>query len=135
MTDQSKQSDDSKCMSPEELSLERTLMSSERTLLSWVRTAMAYVSFGFTIYKVLESIAEKLAMRVEVLHPQHLGLFLIVVGTLPLTVGMFQYYKMVIKLGKTRKETILSPAFFLASVILLLGIVLSLNIIFRWHLL
>jgi len=134
MDDQSKRSGESKCMSPEELSLERTLMSSERTLLSWVRTAMAYVSFGFTIYKILGSISEKLAMRPEVLQPRQLGLFLIIVGTIPLAVAMLQYYKMVIKLGKARKETILSPSFFLASIILLVGVVLSLNIFFRWHL-
>lgn len=135
MADQSKRFDDNKCMSSEELSLERTLMSSERTLLSWVRTSMAYVSFGFTIYKILGAVAEKLGIRIEVVRPQTFGLFLIIVGTIPLAFAMFQHYRMLTKLGKTKKETIISPSFFLAAMILLVGIVLSLNIIFRWHLL
>ena len=122
-------------MSANELSLERTLMASERTLLAWVRSAMSFISFGFTMYKVLESMATSLAAKIEILQPQHLGLFLMAIGTAPLGVGMYQYYKTAIKLGKTGNDAMMNPSFFLASVILLLGIVLFLNILFRWHLL
>jgi putative membrane protein len=118
-----------------ELSMKRTLMSSERTLLSWVRTALSFISFGFTMYKVLESIATKLSMSIEVLQPRHLGLFLMGVGTIPLAVGMYQYYLMAVNLGKTVKEAVLNPSFFLAFIVLLLGITLFLDIVFRWHLL
>lgn len=71
-----------------ELSMKRTLMSSERTLLSWVRTSLSFISFGFTMYKVLESIATKLSMSIEVLQPRHLGLLFMAAGTIPLAVGM-----------------------------------------------
>ncbi len=118
-----------------ELSMKRTLMSSERTLLSWVRTSLSFISFGFTMYKVLESIATKLSMSIEVLQPRHLGLLFMAAGTIPLAVGMYQYYSLVADLGKTVKEAIFNPSFFLAFIVLLLGITLFFDIIFRWHLL
>ena len=118
-----------------ELSMKRTLMSSERTLLSWVRTALSFISFGFTMYKLLESIATKLSMSIEVLQPRHLGLLFMTAGTVPLAVGMVQYYLLVVDLGKTAKQAVMNPSFFLALFVLLLGIMLFFDIIFRWHLL
>ena len=38
----------------------RTLMAADRTLMAWIRTAPSMLSFGFTIYKVLEGF-QKLA--------------------------------------------------------------------------
>jgi putative membrane protein len=124
-----------KYLSADEMSMERTLMASERTLLAWVRTAMSFISFGFTMYKVLEAAAVALTSKIEALEPRHLGLFLMAIGTIPLAVGMFQYYQTARKLGKTVKEATINPSFFLAFIILILGIMLFLNIVFRWHLL
>ena len=58
------------------MSMERTMMAAERTLLAWVRTAMAFISFGFTMYKVLETTAVVLASKIELLQPGHIGLLL-----------------------------------------------------------
>ena len=41
----------------DQMAMERTMMAAERTLLAWVRTAMSFISFGFTMYKILESTA------------------------------------------------------------------------------
>jgi uncharacterized membrane protein YidH (DUF202 family) len=38
-----------------DLALRRTVMAADRTLMAWVRTALSMISFGFTIYKLLQS--------------------------------------------------------------------------------
>ncbi len=40
------------------LAVKRTLMGADRTLMAWVRTALSMISFGFTIYKVLQGFQE-----------------------------------------------------------------------------
>ncbi|HWR31263.1 MAG TPA: DUF202 domain-containing protein [Negativicutes bacterium] len=117
------------------MSMERTMMAAERTLLAWVRTAMAFISFGFTMYKLLETTAVVLASKIDVLQPAHIGILLMVVGTVPLGVGMYQFYQFSRKYGKTVGKSVLNASFLLASVILLLGIVLFLDIVLQWHLL
>ncbi|WP_208102982.1 DUF202 domain-containing protein, partial [Escherichia coli] len=37
-----------------ELAADRTLMAADRSLMAWVRTALSMISFGFTIYKILQ---------------------------------------------------------------------------------
>ena len=41
-----------------DLALERTLMAADRSLMAWVRTSLSMISFGFTIYKLLESLQQ-----------------------------------------------------------------------------
>ena len=123
-----------KHMSADELALERTLMAAERTLLAWVRTAMSFISFGFAMIKVLESLAEALASKVAFMESNHVGLVLMLFGTGPLAVGMFQYYAMAVNLGKSRRKAMLNPSFLLAFVVLLLGILLFFNALFKWRL-
>ena len=122
-------------LSSNEMSAQRTMMAAERTLLAWVRTAMSFISFGFTMYKILESAAVTLASKVEILQPEHLGLFLMAVGTVPLMVGMFQYYKTARQFGRTIQAAVFNASFLLAFVIVMLGVLLFLNVIFQWHLL
>src|SRR3546814_19011455 len=43
---------------PKDLGELRTVMAADRTLMAWIRPALSMFSFGFTIYKVLESMAE-----------------------------------------------------------------------------
>ena len=121
-------------LSSNEMSRERTLMASERTLLAWVRTAMAFISFGFTMIKVLESLAQNLATKVPGYEGDNVGMFLMAFGSAPLAVGMFQNYSLARKLGKTHAEAIYNPSFILAFVVLLLGVILFMNALFKWHL-
>ena len=37
-----------------DMATSRTLMAADRTLMAWIRTSLSMLSFGFTIYKVLE---------------------------------------------------------------------------------
>ena len=37
-----------------DLAAERTMMAADRTLMAWIRTSLSLMSFGFTIYKLLQ---------------------------------------------------------------------------------
>jgi len=113
----------------------RTVMAADRTLLAWVRTALSFISFGFTMVKLLQSVADSMSLKLLAAEGGHVGIFLLVVGTLPLTVGMYHFYRTVRDLGGTARDALLSPTFGLAFVVLLLGIVLFINIVFNWQVL
>ena len=40
---------------PPNLPLMNTLMAADRTLMSWTRTSLSMLSFGFTIFKILQA--------------------------------------------------------------------------------
>ena len=40
------------------LALDRTRLAAERTLMGWVRTSFSMMTFGFTIYKVVQEIGQ-----------------------------------------------------------------------------
>ncbi len=41
-----------------DLAVARTLLALDRTLMAWVRTATSLISFGFTIYKIFQQLAQ-----------------------------------------------------------------------------
>jgi uncharacterized membrane protein YidH (DUF202 family) len=54
----------------------RTLMAADRTLMAWIRTALSMLSFGFTIYKVLEGFQQAGRVLPNQHTPRNVGLFL-----------------------------------------------------------
>jgi len=40
---------------PPNLQLMNTLMAADRTLMAWTRTSLSMLSFGFTIFKILQA--------------------------------------------------------------------------------
>lgn len=112
----------------DQLALERTLMASERTIMAWVRTAVSLISFGFTMYKVLQQFASEGLRRLHPDGPRRLGLFLILIGTAALAGGMWEYWRACRRLGRTPKQILLTPSAALAGAVLLLGLFLFLTI-------
>ena len=47
----------------EELALRRTFLAHERTLMAWIRTSVSLISFGFTIYKFFQYLAQEIPFR------------------------------------------------------------------------
>lgn len=121
-------------ISQSDMAAHRTLMAAERTLMAWVRTAMSFISFGFTMYKVLDAITGPWAKKIEALQSHHIGLLLMAMGTLPLALGMQRYYRTAKQYGESSREAIFNPSFMLAFLIVLLGTVLFFNLFFRWNL-
>ena len=58
--------------------MQRTLMEADHSLMAWVRTSLAMVSFGFTIYKVLQGFADSMQ---TVFHVTAATMLLAFVGT------------------------------------------------------
>jgi putative membrane protein len=81
-----------------DLAVKRTAMAASRTMMAWVRTGTSLISFGFTIYKVLQAAVTTTAStsRLSLLHaqgPRRLGLMLIFLGTVSIIMGTLEYFK------------------------------------------
>ncbi len=71
-----------------------TLMAADRTLMSWTRTSLSMLSFGFTIFKILQAFQDtegKFVVRPEV--PRDAGLFLTAMGTFAMVMGTLEYWQ------------------------------------------
>lgn len=106
-------------------------MALERTLMAWLRTAVGLISFGFTIYKVLQGLAEKGHVNMREHAPRNLGLFLILLGMGLLIIGIFEYT--IVKksiLGASGRKPPVSVTLIAAFGVLLVGLFTILNIFF-----
>ncbi len=124
---------DQKPLTTEELAVGRTVLAMDRTLMAWVRTALSLISFGFTIYKFLDSLASRAtlpAMRPNA--PRNIGLFLIVVGTVSLGMALVQFWvTMARRLRVSRRQLLLNPTVWIALAIWLMGVVLLIGVVNR----
>jgi putative membrane protein len=108
---------------PSDLGALRTVLSADRTLMSWIRTALSMLSFGFTIYKFLEAIAQQTPLA-HPRSPQQVGLFLAALGTGSMVVGTFSYWVTLRDLQKTERFRLGRPILLIALVISLAGVTL-----------
>ena len=75
-----------------DLALTRTLLALDRTLMAWVRTATSLISFGFTIYKVFQQLAQATnAPPHRLLDPRGVALVLMGLGVGGLIVATIDY--------------------------------------------
>src|SRR5262245_53632725 len=90
----------------------RTVMAADRTLMAWIRTALSMISFGFTIYKVLQGFQEGGKLLPHSDTPRRLGLFLTGLGTLSILLGTLEYRQTMARIGPPR--LIARPVFIIA---------------------
>src|SRR5258705_12789373 len=69
----------------------RTMMAADRSLMAWIRTALSMMSFGFTIYKVLEGF-QTAGREMRANTPRNIGLFLTAMGTFAIVAGTVEYW-------------------------------------------
>jgi len=113
------------------LAIERTILAADRTMLAWVRTAVSLITFGFTIFKILQYLQEKAAVTiVKAGTPRNLGIFMILVGIVPLLMAMIQY-RHTLKRLQAKGHLMLNPNFLAANMIFLFGFLLLVTIVFR----
>ncbi|MET0165629.1 MAG: DUF202 domain-containing protein [Vicinamibacterales bacterium] len=80
-----------------------TLLAADRTLMAWTRTSLSLLSFGFTIYKILEGFQDaggKFVVRSET--PRNVGIFLTGMGTLAMVMGTLEYWQLLKQLRQPR---------------------------------
>lgn len=73
-----------------QLALTRTMVALDRTLMAWIRTALSLISFGFTIYKVLQAIGDK-PHPPRLLDARGVALVLIAIGVGSLAFAILEY--------------------------------------------
>ena len=75
-----------------DLAVMRTLLALDRTLMAWVRTATSLISFGFTIYKIFQQLAESPnSPQHRLLEPRGVALVLMGLGVGGLIVATIDY--------------------------------------------
>lgn len=106
-------------------------MALERTLMAWLRTGLSLISFGFTIYKILEALQSKGSVLMRPTAPRNLALFLIGLGMAMMAVGLVQYRRVRDRiLGDSTRKLPVSMTFIASIGVLLVGLFTVLNILF-----
>ena len=114
---------------PPNLQLMSTLMAADRTLMAWTRTSLSLLSFGFTIFKILEGFQDvegRFVVKTDT--PRNAGLFLTAMGTLAMVMGTIEYWQTLKVLhqqrifGRPRAPLIMAMIMSVAGVLLFLSI-------------
>jgi putative membrane protein len=103
-----------------DLGVERTAMAADRSLMAWIRTALSMISFGFTIYKLLDGFAQS-GQLADSSTPRTVGLFLIGLGTVAIVMGTIEYWFRVRGLQHLHPMRILQPTFVMALIMSVSG--------------
>jgi putative membrane protein len=115
-----------------DLAVDRTVMAANRTLMAWVRTALSMISFGFTIYKFLQSATHGDPVGLlKAQGPRRLGLFLIALGTACVVMGSVEYFQTLKRLDDQSpdRHSPLNFSFAVGLVIGILGLFLFVTIV------
>jgi putative membrane protein len=128
---QPKQSSDELAEDRTDMAATRTLMAADRTLMAWVRTSLSLSSFGFTIYKVLQGLAETGLRLPHGQTPLIVGLFLTGLGTLAMVMGSLEYVQALRELRRYMDVKLTRPAFIMAVLMGLVGLFLFFSIVTR----
>jgi putative membrane protein len=111
------------------LAAQRTLMAADRSLMAWVRTALSMISFGFTIYKLLQGFQEAGTELSHASSPRVMGMFLTGMGTVAMVLGTLEYWFRLRDLRKENNFRIWRPSFVMALVMSVVGLFLFIAII------
>jgi putative membrane protein len=131
MQSRPKKSSDELAVDRTDMATTRTLMAADRTLMAWVRTALSLNSFGFTIYKVLQGLAEAAVPLPHSKTPRDVGLFLTGLGTLAMVMGTVEYAQTLRDLRAFKDIRLTRPAFIMAVLMSVMGLSLFFSIITR----
>jgi putative membrane protein len=115
-----------------DLAASRNLMAADRTLMAWVRTSISLDSFGFTIYKVLQSFESKEGGLPHSESPRQIGLFLTALGTVAMVMGTLEYWTTLRTLhSHTHRLPIRRPAMIMAALMSVTGVFAFFSIVTR----
>jgi len=114
-----------------DLGVLRTVMAADRTLMAWIRTSLSMLSFGYTIYKVLQEIRELGSVPIHEEAPRNAGILLTVSGTVALVMGVAEYGVTLRLLRHSYPFRLARPSLIMSILLACAGVVLSVGIITR----
>lgn len=115
---------------PPDLGIMRTSMAADRTLMAWIRTALSLLSFGFTIYKVLQEV-EKTVQLPNDHSPRNVGVLLAVAGTAAMVMGTVEHWQIMHDLHADHQFWRFRPALIMAVLMSISGVALIIGILTR----
>ena len=113
------------------MATDRTLMAADRSLMAWIRTALSMISFGFTIYKVLQGLEATGKVLGHPNTPRTVGLFLTAMGTFAMVFGTIEYWTHLQSLRSYRDYPLWRPSFVIALLMSAIGVLLFFAITFE----
>ena len=115
---------------PVNLPVMNTLLAADRTLMSWTRTSLSLLSFGFTIFKILQALQEEgKFVRSDV--PRDAGLFLTAMGTLAMVMGTLEYWQTLRVLDQQRIFSRPRSPLIMAIIMSISGVLLFVSILWK----
>lgn len=109
----------------------RTMMAADRTLMAWIRTSLAMLSFGYTIYKILQELQDAGKLLPEDSTPRNAGVLLSVAGTAALIMGIVEYRGTLMLLRQYVASRRIRPALIMAILMSMAGVFLTFGILAR----
>jgi putative membrane protein len=114
------------------LALDRTRLAAERTLMGWIRTSFSMMTFGFTIYKVVQELGQISATTAApVSESRHLGLALAALGTLALTIACAQHWSYTRRLRHSQSKPSWDLTLTVAALVVCLGLLILGGLVLR----
>jgi putative membrane protein len=112
--------------------IERTVLAAERTLMAWIRTAISLITFGFSLYKILQYIreAEGLKAAARGQSSRNAALILIGLAMVILVIADVGHYQYVIRIGAPARRTFGIPFF---VIVFLFGVATFLFVGIMFH--
>ncbi|WP_431298110.1 YidH family protein [Tabrizicola sp. BL-A-41-H6] len=111
-----------------ELAIQRTVMAADRTLMAWIRTALAMISFGFTIYKVIQGFQESDISMPAGLDGRKAGMILAGLGVFSIIIGMAEYFGTIREIRKRYALKHWRYSLLVALAVLLIGVAIFIAI-------
>ncbi|OEO33083.1 hypothetical protein VW23_008350 [Devosia insulae DS-56] len=125
------------------MAFQRTRMAADRTMMAVIRTSLSLISFGFTIYKLIEGMQGSKLVELKDHASRNFGLTLIGIGMAALVAGIIYQLRFMAQLkakrreleqqGSIHAETDFPGSFnlVLAVLLLLVGVFAVISIVFR----
>jgi putative membrane protein len=104
----------------------RTVMAADRTLTALIRTSLAMLSFGYTIYKILQEVQESVHVPLHGASPRVAGISLTVTGTAALIMGIAQYIGSLRLLRRVYLFQLVRPTLVMSVLMAITGTLVSL---------
>jgi putative membrane protein len=109
------------------LAYDRTWLAYERTMQAWIRTATSLITFGFSVYKLVDVIDREPGQRKLLAGPHEFGIALVCIGFVALAIATLEYRQNIRQIRAEYGKSPRSLSVWFAAIIAALGIFALVN--------